>query len=236
MVTSNLRLVVSIARRYQHRGLSMLDLVQEGILGLMKAVDRFDWRRGFRISTYATFSIRNAIKAAIENQARGIRIPDEIARRQRQVRQVEDDLRGRLGRHPTDGEVAEAAGLSERALRALQEGRRTIVSLDQPPAGSGETALIDLLAAEGESEETVEISLSRESLRRALDGLPGREGHVLRLRYGLGDDEPMSRADVGRLFGVSAERIRQIEVQALSRLARRREVQALWITADVMAG
>jgi RNA polymerase primary sigma factor len=232
LVKSNLRLVVSIARRHQHRGLSVLDLVQEGILGLIKAVDRYDWRRGFRISTYATWSIRNAINAAIDNQARAIRIPAEMARRERQLRQWEDELRSRLGRHPTDRELAQAAGLSGRALRALREGRRTIVSLDHPPAASGETALIDLVAAEGgDSEETVEINLSRDSLHRSIDELPGREGEVLRLRYGLGEQEPMTLAEIGRALGLTAERIRQIEVQALSRLALRREVQALWQTA-----
>lgn len=228
LVNSNLRLVVSIARNYRGRGVAMLDLVQEGILGLIQAVDRFDWRRGFRISTFATWSIRNAITSAIESQARTIRVPAEVAKTERELRRTEDELRERLGRHPTEHEVARAAAVSRRALRALHQSRRTVVSLDQPAAPDDHATLVDLVAADdGPLDETVEVSLRQESLRRVLDELPERDRRVLELRYGIGDTEPRTLAEVGRIVGVSAERIRQIELRALSRLAMRREIQAL---------
>lgn len=228
MVNSNLRLVVSIARGYRGRGVAMLDLVQEGILGLITAVERFDWRRGFRFSTYATWAIRNAIVSAIENQARAIRVPAEVARVARELRQTEDELRERLGRHPTDREVVRAAGVSPRALLALEQSRRTVLSLDEPTVPGGATALGDTVAADdGPLDETVEVSLRQESLRRALENLPERDRQVLELRYGIGDTEPMTLSEVGRIVGVSGPRIRQIELRALSRLAMRREIQAL---------
>jgi RNA polymerase primary sigma factor len=231
MVSSNLRLVASIARRYEGRGVALLDLVQEGILGLIGAVERFDWRRGFRLSTFATWSIHNALRHAVETQGRVIRIPPDVVRRERHLRQVEEELVERLGRHPTDAELAEAAGLSGRMLRALHHSRRTIVSLDDPGEGA-ESPLIDLVAAEeGPVEETVELRLDHDSLRRVVDALPHQERRVLELRYGIGGGEPATLADVGRTLELSGERVRQIERRALQRLALRREIQALRVTA-----
>ncbi|MDQ3945088.1 MAG: sigma-70 family RNA polymerase sigma factor [Actinomycetota bacterium] len=231
MVSSNLRLVASIARRYEGRGVALLDLVQEGILGLIGAVERFDWRRGFRLSTFATWSIHNALRHAVETQGRVIRIPPDVVRRERHLRQVEEELVERLGRRPTDAELAEAAGLSGRMLRALHHSRRTIVSLDDPGEGA-ESPLIDLVAAEeGPVEETVELRLDHDSLRRVVDALPRQERRVLELRYGIGGGEPATLADVGRTLGLSGERVRQIERRALQRLALRREIQALRVTA-----
>lgn len=231
MVSSNLRLVVSIARRYQGRGVALLDLVQEGILGLIGAVERFDWRRGFRLSTYATWSIQNALRHAVETQGRAIRIPADVVRRERRLRQVEEELAERLGRHPTEAEIADAAGLSGRMLRALHHSRRTVVSLDDPGEGA-DSPLIDLVAAEEDPvEETVELSFDQDSLRRVLDMLPERERRVVELRYGIGGGEPATLAEVGRTLDLTGERIRQIERRALQRLALQREIQALRVTA-----
>jgi RNA polymerase primary sigma factor len=231
MVSCNLRLVVAIARRYQGRGVALLDLVQEGILGLIGAVERFDWRRGFRLSTYATWSIHNALRHAVETQGRAIRIPPAVARRERRLREVEEELTERLGRLPTDTELAEAAGLSRRMLRALHHSRRMVVSLDDPAEGAG-APLIDLVAAEeGPIEETVELSFGQDSLRRVLDVLPPQERRVVELRYGIGGGEPATLAQVGRDLKLSGGRVRQIERRALQRLALRREIQALRVTA-----
>jgi RNA polymerase primary sigma factor len=235
MVNSNLRLVVAIARRYQGRGVAILDLVQEGILGLISAVDRFDWRRGFRLSTYATWSIRNALTRAIGSQSRAIQIPSDVLRRERELRLVEEELRQRLGRHPKDAEIARAAGISRRMLRTLHQSRRRVVSLEATGTADvdGQAPLIDRVAAdETPTDETVEVSLGLDSLRRALEELPSRDRQVLELRYGIGNDDPMTLDQVGReLGGLSGERIRQIELRALSRLAVRREIQALRATA-----
>ncbi|MGH9038991.1 MAG: sigma-70 family RNA polymerase sigma factor [Acidimicrobiia bacterium] len=231
MVSSNLGLVMSIARRYEHRGVSLLDLVQEGILGLMVAVDRFEWRRGFRVSTYVTWSIHNALRHAIDTQGRSIRIPEDIARRERRLREAEDELRHRLGRSPTDDEIIEEAGVSQQAMRAIHHSRRKIISLDDP-AQHVAGPLIDLVAAVDESmEETIDVSFDQDSLRRALATLPEPERQVLELRYGLGGGEAASLRAVGEKLNLSGERIRQIERRALERLAVRREIQAMWLTA-----
>jgi RNA polymerase primary sigma factor len=230
IISSNLRLVASIAKRYERRGVARLDLVQEGILGLMMAVDRFDWRRGFRLSTYATWWIHNSLRRAVEIQGRAIRIPSDVAQRERRLRQVEDELRAQLGRLPRDDEIMEAAGLSKRGLRALHHSRRTVVSLDDP--GQADLPLLDLVAAEEEPfEETVELSFSHDSLRQALDTLPEPERRVLKLRYGIGGGEGDTLRAVGRKLNLSGERVRQIELRALQRLALRREIQALRVTA-----
>ncbi len=231
LVSSNLRLVVSIARRYEGRGVALLDLVQEGILGLIGAVERFDWRRGFRLSTYATWSIHNALRHAVESQGRALRIPADVLRRERRLREVEEELTRRLGRRPREAEIAAAAGVSKRMLRALHHSRRQVVSLDEPTPGD-DGSLIDLVAAEdGPFEETVELSLGQDSLRRVVDALPEVERRVVELRYGIGGGEPATLREVGRALNLSGERIRQIERRALQRMALRREVQALRVTA-----
>jgi RNA polymerase primary sigma factor len=230
MISANLRLVVSIARRYEGRSVARLDLVQEGILGLMTAVDRFDWRRGFRFSTYATWWIHNALQHAIDTQSRVIRIPPAVVRQERLLRQVEDELRERLGRSPSEAEIIESAGLSRRILRSLHHSRRKVVSLDEP--GATDAPLIDLVAAEdGSFEETIDLSFSNESLRRALDALSEPERRVLELRYGIGGGEAATLRAVGKMLKLSGERVRQIERRALHRLALRREIQALRATA-----
>ncbi len=231
MISANLRLVVSIARRYKGRGVARLDLVQEGILGLMMAVDRFDWRRGFRLSTFASWWIHNSLRNAIALQGRAIRIPPDVSRQERRLRLVEEELRERLGRAPRDEEIIEAAGCSARVLRSLHQSRRTVLSLDGPVLGD-DRPLIDLVAAEEEPfEETVELSFSHDSLRQALDTLPEPERRVLELRYGIGCGEGDTLRAVGRKLNLSGERVRQIERRALQRLALRREIQALRVTA-----
>jgi RNA polymerase primary sigma factor len=229
MVTSNLGLVVSIARRYEGRGVSTLDLVQEGILGLMRAVEKFDWRRGFRMSTYATFWVRQSIFRAVNVQTRMIRIPAALMAHERQLLHAEKELRQELGREPTEAETARACGLSRDAVRSVRDGLRVVISFNQPASAEAHTELIDLVAAEGDGvDEMVEVSLGQDSLHAAVDALPERERLVLRARYGLGgQNEPQTLGEIGAVLGVSRERVRQIEAQALGRLAEMREVAAL---------
>jgi RNA polymerase primary sigma factor len=229
MVTSNLRLVISVARRYQGMGLSLLDLIQEGVLGLIRAVDKYDWRRGFKFSTYATWWVRQGIQRALASKTREIRIPENVVDMERRVLRVERELTASLGRQPTEEEIAAAAAMTSERLEDLRQVARAVTSLDRPVRDGEDTSLGDLLPAEGAGpEEVVSVSLTEQRLREAVVALPDLERQVVGLRYGLGGDgEPHSLREVGRMLGLSPQRVRRVEIAALERLAVNREVQAL---------
>jgi RNA polymerase primary sigma factor len=228
LVNSNLRLVISNARKYQGLDLPLLDLIQEGILGLIRAAEKFDYRRGYKFSTYATFWIREAIQRGIANRARTIRIPVHIGQRERRIDRAHRELTAKLGRDPTDEEVAESANLSVREVREARQAARVVTSLDRPVGEEEETPLGALLeSGERTPEEEVEISLRQDAVRHALDRLPEREREVVRLRYGIDGDDPTPLREAGRRLGISAEEVRRLERRALEELAESRELEAL---------
>jgi RNA polymerase primary sigma factor len=228
MINANLRLVVSQARRYQGHGLPMEDLVQEGMLGLIRAVEKFDWRRGFKFSTYGTLWIRQAIQRGLQNHGRTIRVPVHVSQRQVKVRKIESDLSTKLGREPTDEEIAAVAELPLEEVTELRELSRAMTSLDQPVSEDGETALGDLLASDRpEPHEEVAVTERDRRLGEAVRRLPAAEQSVIRLRFGLAGEEPRTLRQAGSELGITAERARQLEEQGLRRLAATAELEGL---------
>jgi RNA polymerase primary sigma factor len=219
LINSNLRLVIKFASRYQGHGLSLQDLVQEAMLGLIRAAEKFDWRRGYKFSTYAVLWIKQSIQRGLDNSGRAVRIPAHVAQRERTVNRVEGELSAKLDREPTDEEVAEAAKLPLDEVMAVRDLTRVTTSLDAP-VGDGETTLGELRAESADvlEEEVVERARER-AVESALASLPEDERKVIQLRFGTGGRPALSLRDAAREVGVTQASARELEARAMRRLA-----------------